>query len=325
MYDVIALGELLIDLTPDDSSQPGKVVFERNPGGAPANVLAGLAKLGKKTCFIGKVGDDQFGHYLKQVLLVTNISSEGLSFANKANTTLAFVHLDESGDRSFSFYRNPGADTELTEEDINKNIVAQTKIFHFGSLSLTNEPAASTTLKTVQLAKELGKVVSYDPNLRALLWRDLVHAKKMIKEGLKYANILKLSEEELEFITGQIDLEKGTKQLVEQYDTQLIFVTLGANGCYYRKGLDTGKINSFKVTPVDTTGAGDGFFSGVLYKFLEKDKTVADLDREDIEDLIFFGNAVGAIVTTRKGAILSMPSMEEVKELMEQQILNTYK
>lgn len=325
MYDVTALGELLIDLTPDDSSQPGKVVFERNPGGAPANVLAGLAKLGKKTCFIGKVGDDPFGHYLKQVLLTINISCEGLSFAHKANTTLAFVHLDESGDRSFSFYRNPGADTELTEEDINKNIVAQTKIFHFGSLSLTNEPAASTTLNTVQLAKELRKVVSYDPNLRELLWKDLVHAKKMIIEGLKYANLLKLSEEELEFITGQTDLEEGTKQLVEQYDTELIFVTLGAEGCYYRKGLDTGKINSFKVTPVDTTGAGDGFFSGVLYKFLEKDKSVADLNSEDIEDMILFGNAVGAIVTTRKGAILSMPSMEEVKELMEQQMLNAHR
>lgn len=325
MYDVTALGELLIDLTPDDSSQPGKVVFERNPGGAPANVLAGLAKLGKKTCFIGKVGDDPFGHYLKQVLHTTNISCEGLSFAHKANTTLAFVHLDESGDRSFSFYRNPGADTELTEEDINENIVAQTKIFHFGSLSLTNEPAASTTLKTVQLAKELRKVVSYDPNLRALLWEDLMHAKKMIIEGLKYANLLKLSEEELEFITGQTDLEVGTKQLVEQYDTELIFVTLGAEGCYYRKGLDTGKINSFKVTPVDTTGAGDGFFSGVLYKFLEKDKSVADLNNEDLEDMILFGNAVGAIVTTRKGAILSMPSMEEVKGLMEQQMLNAHR
>ncbi|MEH7400616.1 carbohydrate kinase [Gottfriedia acidiceleris] len=319
MYDVTALGELLIDLTPYNSSQPGKVVFERNPGGAPANVLAGLTKLGKKTCFIGKVGDDQFGHYLKQVLLDTNICCEGLSFTRKANTTLAFVHLDEYGDRSFSFYRNPGADTKLTEDDINENIVAQTKIFHFGSLSLTNEPAATTTLKTVQLAKEQGKVISYDPNLRALLWKNLEHAKKMIKEGLKYANIVKLSEEELEFITGKADLEKGTRQLVEQYNTELIFVTLGAEGCFYRKGENIGKFKSFKVNPVDTTGAGDGFFSGVLYKYLEKNKPIADLNIDDMQEIIIFGNAVGAIVTTRKGAILSMPCMEEVKKLMDNQ------
>jgi fructokinase len=153
MYEVTALGELLIDLTPYNTSQTGKVVFERNPGGAPANVLAGLTKLGKKTCFIGKVGDDQFGHYLKQVLSDLNICCDGLSFTRKANTTLAFVHLDENGDRSFSFYRNPGAETLLTEDDINdinENIIAQTKILHFGSLTLTNEPAATTTLKTVQ-------------------------------------------------------------------------------------------------------------------------------------------------------------------------------
>lgn len=325
MYDVSALGELLIDLTPYNSDQSGQVIFERNPGGAPANVLAGLSKLGKKTCFIGKVGNDQFGNYLKQVLLDTNIGSEGLSFTDKANTTLAIVHLDKNRDRSFSFYRNPGADTTLTEADIDEDIIKQSRIFHFGSLTLTNEPSATTTIKAVQMAKKLNKVVSYDPNLRVLLWQNLDHARRMMKEGLKYANIVKLSAEELEFITDESDFERGTKQLVDQYHTELIFVTLGAEGCFYRKGEITGKIKSFKVSPVDTTGAGDGFLSGVLYRILEKGKNISKFTSDDLYDICIFGNAVGALVTTRKGAILSMPSKEEIRYLLlNNNILNDF-
>jgi len=313
MFDVVALGELLIDFTPSGLSHAGNLLFERNPGGAPANVLACLAKLGKKTCFIGKVGNDQFGNFLKETLLESNIDASGLVFSDSVNTTLAFVHLDKNGDRSFSFYRNPGADMTLSENELCLNLIDCARIFHFGSVSMTGEPSRSATLKAVSYAKEKGSMISYDPNLRIPLWNSLDEARKVIVKGLEYANILKLSEEELQFITGESDLEKGTCQIFEEYGIGLIFVTLGKNGSFFRLGKNTGYSPAYDVATLDTTGAGDAFLGGALYKILEKGRSISDLTADDVSDFIKFANAAGSLATVKKGAIPAMPTLDEIK------------
>lgn len=315
VYDVIALGELLIDFTPAGKSETGEVQFEQNPGGAPANVLTALAKLGRNTSFIGKVGNDQFGHYLNSVLQKNNINTKGIVFTDDVNTTLAFVHLDDQGDRSFSFYRNPGADMMLHEREIDLEMIANSRIFHFGSISMTHEPSASATLKAVAFAKENGLLISYDPNLRMNLWSDLNHAKNMIEMGLKYADILKISEEELEFITGTNDLNKGSEYIFRHFDTKLIFVTLGSKGCFYRLGNETGNCCGYEIEPIDTTGAGDAFLAGVLYQIIEKKRVITELSLKDVEQMVSFANAVGAFATTKKGAIPAMPTLEEIHSL----------
>lgn len=316
MLDVTALGEILIDFTPAANSDAQTVSFVRNPGGAPANVLAGLAKLGKKTAFIGKVGKDQFGVFLQDVLKQAGIETRGLVFSEETNTTLAFVHLKEDGDRSFSFYRNPGADMMLTAEEVDLELIASSKVFHFGSISLTHEPSATATLKALEHAKASGCLISYDPNLRIPLWKDLNHAKHQIELGLSYADVLKISEEELAFISGIEDLEQGSKYIYEHYHVKLIFVTLGPEGCYYRMRYESGMRKGYAVTAVDTTGAGDSFLAGILYQILNCGKEISELLLSDIESMAGFANAVGALTTTKKGAIPAMPALEEIEELM---------
>ncbi|MDQ0199812.1 carbohydrate kinase family protein [Neobacillus ginsengisoli] len=315
MYDVIALGEVLIDFTPAGKSENREVQFEQNPGGAPANVLSALAKLGKKTAFIGKVGSDQFGHFLNSVLQNNNVNTKGVVFSKETNTTLAFVHLDDQGDRSFSFYRNPGADMMLNEREIDLKMIDHSRIFHFGSISMTQEPSASATLKAVSFAKENGLLISYDPNLRLSLWEDLNHAKSIIEVGLKFADVLKISEEELEFITGTIDLNMGSEYIYERFHTKLILVTLGSDGCFYRLGFNVGKCSGYEVEAIDTTGAGDAFLAGILYQIIEKDYLLSDLSLDDVNQMVSFANAVGALATMKKGAIPAMPSIEEIHEL----------
>jgi len=316
MYDVVAIGELLIDFAPGGTTPEGTVLFERNPGGAPGNVLAILAKLGKKTALISKVGKDQFGEYL--ISVIKNIGSEtmGIVTTEEANTTLAFVHLDESGDRSFSFYRKPGADMLLTEKDVNNELVNNTRIFHFGSVSMTHEPSRSATFHAVKTARNNGALISYDPNLRPSLWESMDEAKNIIDKGLGYADILKVSEEELEFITGIADLSEGSEYIREKYGIQLILVTMGAKGCFYRLGSFTGRLNTYDVKTVDTTGAGDAFTGAFLYKLLESGKSPAQLDKTEMEKMIDFANAAGSLATTKKGAIPAMPSLAEIKECM---------
>jgi fructokinase len=320
MFDVIALGEVLIDFTPVGKSETGEIRFEQNPGGAPANVLCALAKLGKRTAFIGKVGNDQFGHYLNSVLQKNKINTDGVVFTEDINTTLAFVHLNDQGDRSFSFYRNPGADMLLHESELDLAMIENSRIFHFGSISMTHEPSASATLKAVSFAKENGLLISYDPNLRVNLWSDLKHAKNMIEMGLKYADILKISEEELEFITGTKDLTKGSEYIFSHFSTKLIFVTLGSKGCFYRLGHETGKCSGYEIESIDTTGAGDAFLAGVLYQIIEKNKVITDLSLIDVEQMVSFANAVGALATTKKGAIPAMPTLEEILSLYKKTI-----
>jgi len=291
-------------------------LFECNPGGAPANVAVALAKLGKKTAFIGKVGNDQFGMFLKKTLMDVNVDTDGLIFAEDANTTLAFVHLDERGDRSFSFYRKPGADIMLEEKEVNYDMIKNSKIFHFGSVSMTNQPSRDATINSARYAKENGLIVSFDPNLRPPLWADLNEAKEMIRIGLGFADVLKISEEELYFLTGTEDAEEGSMILYKEYGTKLMFITLGAKGCFFRFGDNTGHLPAYDVNTIDTTGAGDAFMGGILYQVIEKRKKLDEYTVEDIEKMVDFANAAGSLATTKRGAIPALPSLDDVNKLL---------
>ena len=317
MFDITALGELLIDFTPSGHSEKGNGLFETNPGGAPANVLVALSRLNKKTAFIGKVGHDQFGQILKGVLQTQNIDTSNLLFSETVNTTLAFVHLDEKGDRSFSFYRSPGADIMLEEAEIDEDTIKKSRIFHFGSLSLTNEPAASATFTALEYAIKHKVTISYDPNLRIPLWRSLDEAKRQILKGFEYADIVKISEEELKFLTGCCDVVKGTEVLQEQFGTAVIFVTLGPEGCFYRSKHVHGRKEGYKVNVVDTTGAGDAFMGGALYQILEMNKPLDRLTAADFEEIVTFANAVGALTTEGKGGIPSIPTIDQVERFLK--------
>lgn len=315
MYDVVALGEILIDFTPAGLSEQGNPLFEANPGGAPANVLACLAKLGRKTAFLGKVGADEFGRLLREVLASRGIATHGLVLEEGAQTTLAFVHLHDDGDRSFSFYRSPGADTLLRPEEVDgKQLTAS--IFHFGSLSLTHEPARSATLAALHWAKERGALISYDPNLRPPLWSSLAEAKRQILAVMDQADIVKISREELEFLTGSDSLAQGSAQLVREYGTSLLLVTLGKDGCFFRLGDLTGLVPGFPVQAVDATGAGDGFLGGMLHEILRRGKALEEWSLEELEASVRFANAIGALVVTRKGGIPAMPSLAEVQSFL---------
>lgn len=315
MVDVVALGEVLIDFTPQGISDRGNPLFERNPGGAPANVLAYLAKLGKQTAFIGKVGQDQFGIFLKETLEKNGIHTENVIFDSEVNTTLAFVHLKEDGDRSFSFYRNPGADMNLHADEVDEKLIQDSKFLHFGSLSMTSEPVRSATFKALEVAKAAKVLISYDPNLRVPLWPTLELAKEMMLKGMAYADVVKISEEELLFLTGEAEIALGSELLLKDYpNIQLLLVTMGAEGSAFRTARDFGMVPGFKVKAVDTTGAGDSFFGGILYGILERNLDIQGMDGEACAELLTFANAGASIVTTRYGAIAVMPTLAEILE-----------
>lgn len=313
MFDIVAVGELLIDFTPAGTSRAGNELFERNPGGAPGNVLAMAAKLGGRTAFIGKVGDDRFGHFLEKTLNDLGIETGGLVKTDEACTTLAFVHLDDKGDRSFSFNRKPGADMLLRVADLDETLLKDTRIFHFGTVSMTDEPSRSATLKAVAVAKESGAVISFDPNLRPLLWKDLKAARETMLGCLKYTDILKISEVELEFLTELQNPEEGTRWLAQSYDIPIILVTLGPEGCFFRVGESTGKLPAYPVKTIDTTGAGDAFLGAFLYKFIRLGKKPAEIDSHEMQGLVDFANAAGSLATTKKGAIPALPSAGEIE------------
>lgn len=316
MYDVTAIGELLIDFTPAGFSEQGKPLFAQNPGGAPANVLACLSRLGRETAFMGKVGADQFGYSLKAALDQAGVSTRGLVITEEYNTTLAFVHLNEQGDRSFSFYRNPGADMMLDTTDLSYNLIDDCRIFHFGAVSMTDDPSRNATLTAVRYAREQGKLISFDPNLRLMLWKTPELAKTTIKAALPGVDFLKISEEELEFLIGTRDLSQGSEQLMRKYELQLVLITLGPKGAYARTAAAESWHPAFDVKTIDTTGAGDAFTGSFLYQILQTGKTLDRLTEEDLIGFLAFANAAGSLATAKKGAIPAMPTLAEVDECL---------
>lgn len=314
-YDVVALGELLIDFAPAGYSEQGNQFFEACPGGAPCNVLAMLNKLGKKTAFIGKVGNDQFGKLLKGAIDERGIDSQGLILDEEVNTTLAFVHTFPNGDRDFSFYRKPGADMMLTEDDVNYDLIRQAKVFHIGTLSMTNEPVRTATKKALETAKEAGCLISFDPNLRPPLWDSLDTAKEMMEYGFGYCDILKISDNEVQFVTGIEDYDEAVQALLERYQIPLIFLTLGKDGSRaYYKGLRVTE-DGFTVDTIETTGAGDTFCGCALSGIL--DNGMDSLNETNLQDILRYANGAAAIVTTRKGALRAMPDKAEVENMLK--------
>lgn len=314
MYDVVSLGELLIDFTPAGVGNNGAQLFARNPGGAPVNVLAANSRLGGRTAFIGKVGKDDFGYFLKDTLDDIGIDTGNLIMTEEVHTTLAFVNLDPSGDRSFSFYRKPGADVLLKEEELDLSLLRHTRIMHFGSLSLTDEPSRSATYKAVRTAKEAGAIISYDPNYRAPLWNSAEQAVEQMKNGLPLADLVKLSEEELTLLTGETDLCAGA-HAIQKLGVSLVLVTLGSKGAYYLFGEHSNTLPTYDVHTIDTNGAGDAFTGAIHYGL--KGKTLDDIRSmsvEELENIIDFANAVGSLATSRSGAIPAMPLLKEVQE-----------
>lgn len=314
-YDVIALGELLIDFTMNGQSEQGNNMFEACPGGAPCNVLALLNKMGKKTAFIGKVGKDQFGALLRDTITEAGIDASNLMVDENVNTTLAFVHTFPDGDREFSFYRNPGADMMLTADEVNPEVVKDTKVFHFGTLSMTHEGVREATKKAVEIAKANGCLVSFDPNLRPPLWSSLDLAKEQMEYGFGKCDILKISDNEIQFVSGKEDYDEGIAYLQETYNIPLILLTMGKDGSRaYYKGMRVEK-PGFSVKAIETTGAGDTFCGSSLNYLVDHD--FENLTEEQLGEMLTFANAAAALVTTKKGAIKAMPVKEEVLELIQ--------
>lgn len=313
-FDVVALGELLIDFTENGTSTQGNPIFEANPGGAPCNVLAILQKLGKKTAFIGKVGNDMFGRQLTEVVKSAGIDVTNLVTDSNVPTTLAFVHTLAGGDREFSFIRDPGADMMLGKNEVNADIVRSAKIFHFGTLSSTHEGVREATRSAIDIAKENGALISFDPNLRPPLWNSLEDARREIEYGLEKCDILKISDNEIEFMTGLTDYDKVVRELMEKYDIKLAFATLGKNGSRAYYGDIKAECGVFKVDTIETTGAGDTFCGSALSFILEHD--INSLTENDLKELLTFANASAAIITTRRGALKVMPEKEEILELI---------
>ena len=314
-YDVIALGELLIDFTMNGQSEQGNNMFEACPGGAPCNVLALLNKMGKKTAFIGKVGKDQFGALLRDTITEAGIDASNLMVDENVNTTLAIVHTVPDGDREFSFYRNPGADMMLTADEVNPEVVKDTKVFHFGTLSMTHEGVREATKKAVETAKANGCLVSFDPNLRPPLWSSLDLAKEQMEYGFGKCDILKISDNEIQFVSGKEDYDEGIAYLQETYNIPLILLTMGKDGSRaYYKGMRVER-PGFSVKAIETTGAGDTFCGSSLNYLVDHD--FENLTEEQLGEMLTFANAAAALVTTKKGAIKAMPVKEEVLELIQ--------
>ena len=318
MANAICLGELLIDFVPTvtGTGLTDAPAFIKAPGGAPGNVAVGLARLGVKSAFMGKVGDDAFGHFLADTLAAAGVDVGPLRFSSEARTALAFVSLRSDGEREFMFYRHPSADMLFTPREVDMDAISRAKLLHFGSISLIGEPSRSATLYAVDAARAAGGLVSYDPNLRLPLWPDADAARKGLLLGLSKAHIVKLSDDESEFLTGLSDL-KAACQALWHPDLKLMVVTRGRAGCVYFTPSFTGMVESFTVEAVDATGAGDGFVAGLLQGLLADPSTFQDETR--LRELCRFANAVGALATTERGAIPALPNRERVREFLRHQ------
>lgn len=315
-YDVVALGELLIDFTENGTSGQGNPVYEANPGGAPCNVLSMLNRLGHQTAFLGKVGNDIFGRQLRSTVESAGINVEGLLTDEDVRTTLAFVETKPDGDRDFSFYRNPGADMMLREEEGRDDIIAAGKIFHFGTLSMTNEPVRSATKHAIAVAKENGALISFDPNIREPLWKDMEEAKEQTAYGLSVCDILKISDNEIQWFSGKEDYTEGIRMLQQTYQIPLILLSMGRDGsrAYYKNMIV--EVPAFlQKNTIETTGAGDTFGACCLHYILQYG--LMELTEQQLKDMLTFANAAASIITTRKGALRVMPSLEEIQNYFE--------
>lgn len=316
MYDVAALGELLIDFTCLSTDADGYPTMAAHPGGAPANYLAALTKFGAKTAMIGKVGSDAFGRLLIKTMKGTGIDTRGMLVSDDVFTTLAFVTLDDSGDREFSFARKPGADTQLRFDEIDLSVIDASKVLHFGTLSMTNEPARDATYKAVEYAAGHGKLISFDPNLRKPLWNDLDEAKRQMLWGLRHADIVKISNEETEFLFG-IAPEEAAKHIIDSFGVRLVYVTCGAEGCFYRTKTASGFVKALSGIAVkDTTGAGDIFGGSAMYGLLRAGGVPEKLTAEELENIVSFACASAGLSTTKAGGISSVPELGEVEAAM---------
>lgn len=306
----------MIDFTQNGQSEQGNPLFEANPGGAPCNVLAMLAKLGRRTAFVGKVGNDFFGKQLKEAITEVGIDGTHLLMDDVVHTTLAMVHTYPDGDRDFSFYRNPGADMMLCEEEISEELLGGTEVFHFGTLSMTHEQVRNATKKAIGIAKEKGALISFDPNLRPPLWKTLDDAKEQVAYGLSNCDFLKISDNEIQWFTGEEDFDTGIALLQETYAIPLIVLSMGKDGSRaYYKDLRVEAAPFLQENTIETTGAGDTFGACCLHHILKYG--IENLDEEKLKGMLIFANAAASIVTTRKGALRVMPEADEVYELMK--------
>lgn len=313
MIDIAALGELLIDFTCVTTDREGYPTMAAHPGGAPANFLAAAAKFGAKTAMIGKVGNDAFGKLLIGTLENAGISTDAMVVDDRVFTTLAFVTLDETGDREFSFARKPGADTCLHYEEIDLSVIDRARVLHFGTLSLTGEPARSATYQAVAYAKARGKLITFDPNLRRPLWDDLSVSKEQMIWGLRQADVVKISDEEVAFLFG-LAPEDGAAHILTEFGVKLVFVTCGANGCYYRNAKAAGFVPSLQnIHVVDTTGAGDIFGGSAVWQLLQTGKKPEELSDEALVSITVFASKAAGLSTTRPGGISSVPEPEEME------------
>lgn len=314
--DVVALGELLIDFTCASTDEEGYPTMAAHPGGAPANFLSALAKFGAKTALLGKVGTDTFGRLLTATLKNAGIETRGVVQSEDVFTTLAFVTLDDTGNREFSFARKPGADTAMAFSELDLSLIDEAKVFHFGTLSLTDEPARSATREAVAYAKSRGKLITYDPNLRMPLWKDPEDARENLIWGLSQADVVKISDEEVDFLFG-LSPEEGGQYILENYRVKLVFVTCGAAGCYYRNARTAGFVPSLRdIQVVDTTGAGDIFGGSALFQILQSGKAPEKLEGEELRRIVTFACTSAGLSTTRPGGISSIPDYETVLRRM---------
>lgn len=315
MPELISVGELLIDLTQTAVGGDGIRHYAANPGGAPANVAVAAARLGLNAGFIGKVGADTFGRDLRRTLEENAVDTHGLCETAEAPTTVAVVSVDTGGERTFTFFRSPGADTLLTAGEVDAVWTAGPAVLHAGSVSLTAEPARTATMRAVSRAREEGALVSYDPNYRANLWPDEETAVAQMRAPLAFADLVKVSDEELPLLTGTEDLEEGSRRLME-YGASLVLVTLGGRGAFYRLGGLTGLVPGFRVTVADTNGAGDTFLGALLSRLIQEKKPLCSLMREELEACLRFANGAAALTCSRSGAIPAMPTLDEVETFL---------
>lgn len=317
MFDVLAIGELLIDFACLSTDTDGYPTMAAHPGGAPANFLAALQKFGAKTALIAKVGDDAFGRMLRLTLQKTGIATDGVKVCGDTFTTLAFVTFDETGNREFSFSRKPGADTRLSREDIDTALMDQARVVHFGTLSLTDEPARAATQYAVAWAKEHGKCISFDPNLRKPLWSDLEQAKKQMLWGLSQADVVKISDEEVSFLFPELSFEDAAQKLVSEFGIKLVFLTLGKDGCLFQNGNACGRVPGMTgLKTIDTTGAGDIFGGSAMWALLQTGKAPQELTYDELWQIAHFACTSAGLSTTRSGGISSVFSLQEIRQVL---------